>query len=94
MFLLTELSKTDAMLLERCSRDPVFATKKSRHLARSLEELFPTRPHLRKHHVRLPGGWFLNTNTNTPKKKQEARAAAKVAGLKFGIDVIVDFRSL
>ena len=93
VFLLTELSKTDGTFLERCSHHQVFATKKSRHLARSVEELFPTRPDLRKHHARLPGGWVLNTNTNTPKKEQEARAAAAVAGLKFGTDVIVDFRS-
>ena len=94
VFLLTELSKTDGTFLERCSRDPVFARgKKARQLARSPEELFPTRPDRRKYHARLPGGWFLNTNTNTSKKEQEARAAAEVAGLKFGTDVIVDFRS-
>lgn len=93
VYLLTELSKADGMFLERCSHHPVFANKKLRHLARSAEDLFPTQPHLRKFHVCLPGGWFLNTNTNTPKKEQEARAAAEVAGLKFGVDVIVDFRS-
>ena len=93
VFLLTKLSETDGMFLERCSRDPVFATKRSRHLARSPEDLFPTQPHLRKHHARLPGGWFLNTNTNTTKKEQEARAAADVAGLKFGTELIVHFRS-
>ena len=93
VFLLTKLSKKDGTFLERCSHHPVFATRKSRGLARSVEELFPTQLQLRKYHARLPGGWFLNTNTNTPKKKQQACAAAEVAGLKLGNDVIVDFRS-
>ncbi len=93
VYLLTELAKADGMFLERCSRDPVFAGKKVRHLARSPEELFPTRPDLRKCHERLPGSWFLNTKTSTTKKEQEARAAAEVAGLKFGTDVMVHFRS-
>ena len=88
-----ESAATLCRYLERCSHHPVFATKRSLHLARSVEELFPTRPDLRTHHVRLPSGWFLNTNTNTAKKEQEARAAAAVAGLEFGTDVIVDFRS-
>ncbi len=92
VFLLTELSKTNEMFLERCSHHPVFASKKRRHLAQSPEELFPTRPDLRNHHACLPGGWFLNTNTSTAQKNRQARAAVEVAGLKFGIDVVVDFR--
>ena len=35
----------------------------------------------------------IGANTNTSKREQEARAGAAVAGLEFGTDVIVDFRS-
>ena len=45
---------------------------------------------LTKHSVEVVDGWFLGTNTNTPHKKETIRAAADVAGLKLGQDIVVD----
>ena len=43
------------------------------------------------HHAKLPGGWYVGTNISNRQKKQLAKAAAEVAGLKFGKDVVIDF---
>ncbi len=39
----------------------------------------------------LPGGWIVGTNLNNQLKMRIIKAAAEVAGIKFGRDVIVDF---
>ena len=62
-----------------------------RHRARRPEDLYPGRRDLQaKHSVEVADGWLLGTNTNTPQKKEVIRAAADVAGLKFGVDIVVD----
>lgn len=52
---------------------------------------YPDRPDLRKHHKPLPDNWLLSTNINNRLKKNLVQAAAEVAGLKFGKDIVIEF---
>ena len=86
VWLLTELHRRDPAFLQRLSKHPTLAKGVPR-LAKSPAALSSRR------HASLPDGWFLNLYSDTGQKEQQARAAAEVAGLKFGTDVVVDFRS-
>ena len=94
VIVLRELARLDSDLLQRCNQDPAFRGKKRRYLAQRVEDLFPDRPHLRKRHVRLEGGWLVSTNLNNPTKESIIKAAVKVAGLALGRDVVVPFHHL
>lgn len=86
---LRELAKMNLGFLERCYHDPRNAGRKRRHIARSLNELYPDRPDLRNHHERLPGGWFVGTNISNLQKRNVIRMAAECADLKIGIDIAI-----
>ncbi len=91
VIVLRELAQADTDFLQRCSSHPAFLGSKRRYLARRTEDIFPDRPGLRKLHERLPGGWLVSTNENNSLKMKLIKAAAQVAGLRFGHDVIVEF---
>ncbi len=91
VMVLSELAKTDASFLERCSQHPDAQGRKRRYIARTTEELYPDRPDLREYHRDLPGGWLVSSNLNNQLKKTIIRLAAEVAGLTFGKDIIVEF---
>ena len=91
IIILRELAKTDTSFLERCSQHPDAQGRKRRYIARTPEELYPDREDLREMREALPGGWLVATNINNVLKKNIIRLAAKVAKLKFGTDVMVEF---
>jgi hypothetical protein len=91
VIVLSELAKTDASFLERCSQHPDAQGRKRRYIARTPEELYPDRDDLRDMRETLPGGWLVATNLNNVLKKTIIRLASEVAGLTFGKDVIVEF---
>ena len=88
---LQQLQEADSGFLSRLSREPRCIGRTRRTLARRREDLYPHRPDLQtKQSVEVADGWFLGTNTSTPQKMAIIRAAADVAGLKFGEDIVVD----
>ncbi len=88
---LLQLQRADTSFLGRLSGDPRCNGRTRRTLARRREDLYPGREDLQaKQSVEIADGWFLGTNTNTPQKVAIIRAAADVAGLKFGEDIVVD----
>lgn len=88
--ILQQLQKADPNFLERLSRDPRCIGRSRRTLARRREDLYPRRPDLQAaQSVEIADGWFLGTNTSTRQKVAILRAAADVAGLKFGEDIVV-----
>ena len=87
---LGELQRKDPTFLQRLYRHPKNQGRKRRYVAQSSEELYPDRPDLRELCKQLPDDWLLSTNLNNQLKKTIVRAAAEVAGLEFGRDVIVD----
>lgn len=91
VLVLTRLAERDPSFLERCSQHPDIQGRKRRYIARTPEELYPERPDLYPYHEKLPGGWMVATNLNNVLKMSILRAAAEVANLGFGTDVIVEF---
>ena len=91
LIVLQQLHKADSSFLDRFSRDPRCIGRARRTLARRREDLYPGRPDLQaKQSVEVAAGWLLGTNTSTPQKVAVIRAAADVAGLTFGEDIVVD----
>lgn len=88
--ILTELARQDPSFLERLSRHPAIHGRKRSYVARSPEELYPGREHLREMHEQLPGGWLVATNINNVIKKNIILAAAECAGLTPGVDITLD----
>ena len=87
---LCELHRADSAFLQRISRHPASRGRKRRYVAQSSEELYPDRPDLRQHHKRLSDNWLLSTYINNRIKKAIVQAAAEVAGLKFGKDIVIE----
>ena len=56
-----------------------------------IARLRPDRPDLRKHHKQLSDNWLLSTYIDARIKKAIIQAAAEVAGLQLGRDIIVEF---
>jgi hypothetical protein len=81
VIILRELAKEDPSFLERCSGRSEVRGRKRRYIARSVEELYPGRPDLYKHHKVLPGGWVVGTNLNNVLKQEIFQLAKDVAGL-------------
>ena len=95
LIILQELQKDDSSFLDRLSRDPRCIGRSRRAVARRREYLYPGRPDLQADQsVEVADGWFLGTNTSTPQKETIIRAAADVAGLKLGEDILIDLGSL
>jgi hypothetical protein len=88
---LRELALIDASFLERCAQDPGTQGRKRRLIARTPQELYPHDKRFWSAHEKLPGGWVVATNLSNNRKRRLVELAARLAGLKFGKDVIIPF---
>ena len=88
---LSELQSADPTFLQRLSQHPKSRGRKRRYVAQSSEDLYPDRPDLRKRHKQLSDNWLLSTYIDARIKKAIIQAAAEVAGLQLGRDIIVEF---
>lgn len=83
------LAERDATFLERFAARPKHGRTR-RYLARSPEELYPGRPDLaREFFTKLRSGWFVGTNVSHAAIHQIVEMACEVAGLRYGVDVVV-----
>lgn len=89
--MLCELQRADPTFLQRFSQHPKNRGGKRRYVPRSSEDLYPDSPDLRRHHKQQSDNWLLSTNRNNRLKKAILQAAAEVAGLKLGGDIIIEF---
>ena len=87
---LCELHRADPTFFQQFSRHPANRGRKHRFVAQSSEDLFPDRPDLRRRHRRLSDNWLLSTYMDNRRKKAIVQAAAEVAGLKFGKDIVIE----
>ncbi len=90
VIVLRELQKADSTFLQRFSQHPKSRGRKRRYVAQSSEDLYPDRPDLRKYSEHLSDNWLLSTNINNRFKGTILKAAAEVAGLRFGKDIVVE----
>jgi hypothetical protein len=85
---LEHLSSTDQGFLDH------FPARKHgrlrRYVARNREELYPGRPDLSQHSQRLSSGWWVGKNYSKREIKRMLEMACEVAGLRFGVDLIVN----
>ncbi len=91
LIVLKELSRLDPSFLERCAQHPDAQGRKRRHIARTVEELYPDRPDLQDLFENISDDWLVATNMSNKLKRTVIRLATEVAGLTFGEDVIIDF---
>lgn len=83
------LADRDQTFLERFAARPKHGRTR-RYLARSPEELYPGRPDLaREFFTKLRSGWFVGTNVSHAAIRQIVEMACEVAGLRYGVDVVV-----
>ena len=83
-----ELSSRDVGFMERFAGRPHGRTR--RYVARTADELYPGRPDFgRDHSHQLSSGWWLGTNYSRASIRKILQMASEVAGLQFGIDLIV-----
>lgn len=83
----TELAKRDSSFCERFVA--AHSGRGRQYIARSTQELYPTRPDLLPRSVLLPGGWWLGHAMSNSAKKRRIREACEVAGIEFGRDLKV-----
>ncbi|MEQ1496794.1 MAG: hypothetical protein ABL912_13660 [Novosphingobium sp.] len=85
------------MLLKLAAKDSSFLEKFSTRRARSRlfvskrpEALYGNSPHLAADFAKpLTDGWYFDTNLSLQQIAQRARAAAEVAGLRYGVDLYI-----
>lgn len=70
-----------------------YASRKRQYIARTTEELYPTRPDLLPTSVPLPGGWWFGPAMHNSGKMRRIREACEVAGIEFGQDLKVRLSS-
>ena len=85
------LANSNPSFLERCAEHPDARGHKRRYIARTPEELHPSREDERRHHEELPGGWLVFTKLNTNEKRKVIGLAAETAGLKLNVDIKLPF---
>jgi hypothetical protein len=59
-----------------------------RVVSRTREALYD-KPHRESHSQEIPGGFFVATNNSYPEAMSFVREAAQIAGLTWGVDVVV-----
>ena len=91
VIVLHKLASSDSSLLERCAKHSNTRGRKRRYIARTLEELYPDREDLRRHHEKLPGGWLVSTNLNNNIKRKLIHLAAEKAGMSPRKDIVLPF---
>lgn len=60
-------------------------------IARSREALYPGNPHLRRHSLPLPDGWYIGTNVSRADAKRILRLICAATGLTYNVDLVPDF---
>ena len=81
-------AERDGSFLERFASSPQGRTRK--YLARQPEELYPGRPDLTKTFSKqLRSGWWLGTNNSRASTARIIESASKIAGLAYGVELIV-----
>lgn len=60
------------------------------HVARRREGVYPGQPHLIERVIELVPGWYIGTNVSNVQKMRLLESACRVAGLRFGVDLVVD----
>ena len=85
------------VLRQLAARDPRFLQSYSegqgrsrRFLARNPEAIHPGRRDLCHYTAEVCGGWWVGTNYSRVDVRRLLRAACEVAGLKWGVDLIVE----
>ncbi len=61
-----------------------------RFLTRDPKAIYPGRDYLSKYAAPVRGGWWVGTNYSRPDVRRLLRAACRVAGLTWGIDLMVE----
>lgn len=59
-------------------------------VARDPRALYPGSPHLRKHALSLPDGWWVGTNYSRADIKRILRIVCDTTGLYYGADLVFD----
>ena len=87
---LQKLAARDSRFLKRLSKK---ATRGRRIVARTPEALYISTPELsRKNlHSRLTDEWWVDTNLSRPMYARRLEIACEVAGLRYGVDLVLDF---
>lgn len=90
MSCLRKLAARDPRFLKRLSKA---ATRGRRIVARTPDALYISTPELsRKNlHSRLTGEWWVDTNLSRPMYARRLEIACEVAGLRYGVDLVLDF---
>ena len=67
------LANSDPSFLEHCAQHPDARGHKRRYIARTPEELHPSRADQRRHHEKLPGGWLVWTKFSKNEMRKNHR---------------------
>jgi hypothetical protein len=86
---LREMANKDSRFFEKF--ESVARGRSRNHVARRIEDVYPGHPQLAKYVLEVVPGWYFGTNIANREKKRLLEAACKVAGLRFGTDLRVDF---
>ena len=80
-----ELQRRDKSFLRRCNKDSKFHRKTTHFIARSREGLGGSKRNQR-YAQQIGSGWWMATQTDTPKKWKLILWAAKIAGLRVDVE--------
>ncbi|MBX3447299.1 MAG: hypothetical protein KF765_11145 [Parvibaculaceae bacterium] len=76
---------------ERLEAIAIAVRGKSRnHIARSVTEIYPARPDLARA-VEFAPGWLVGLNIANREKRRIIQEACKVVGIRFGVEIKIDF---
>lgn len=84
------LARRDSTFLERFAARPKHGRTR-RYLARSPEDLYPSRPDLaREHSFKLQSGWYVGTNVSHAQIERIIEMACEVSRVRFGKELTVN----
>lgn len=87
--LFEEINQSQPDFLDRFAALPKHG-KKRRYIARLQTDLYPNRPDLCETHAyRLSNGWWMGTNNSKMSTEKIIKLACQVAGLSYGVDVVI-----
>lgn len=89
VLILKHLAADDGDFLARLAQHPNAQGRKRRYIARTPEELYPDREDFSSMRADLPGGWLVATNLNNKMKLAILKAAAEVARIAWGTDLMI-----
>jgi excisionase family DNA binding protein len=90
-YVLHELAERDERFLDRFSQE---GGRSRRYIAPNRDELYERRPDLaQRFSRRLANGWWLGTNYSRKDLLSILRKACEIAGLEYGVDLVVGART-